>query len=56
VWTVAPRAEDRQLILEVQRRSAGSLLHQLRERVHTGAEDDAWRRALHLTAGWPPSP
>ena len=55
-WTVAATAEDRQLILEVQRRAAGRLLHELRERVKTGAEDDAWRRALHLTSGWPPSP
>jgi Family of unknown function (DUF6062) len=56
VWSTAATAEDRQLILGVQRRSAARLLHELTERVQTGAEDDAWRRALHLTAGWPPSP
>jgi hypothetical protein len=53
-WGIAATAEDRRLILEVQRRSAGRLLHELRARVDTGVEDGAWRRAIHTTAGWPP--
>jgi hypothetical protein len=53
-WGIADTAEDRRLILDVQRRSAGRLLHELRERVETGAEAGAWQRAIHMTAGWPP--
>ncbi|HJS95875.1 MAG TPA: hypothetical protein VJ741_16540 [Solirubrobacteraceae bacterium] len=54
VWGIAATVEDRQLILDVQRRSAGRLLQELRVRVDSGAEDGAWERAIHLTAGWPP--
>lgn len=53
-WGIATTVEDRRLILEVQRRSAGTLLRELRERVDTGVDSGAWRRAIQLTAGWPP--
>jgi hypothetical protein len=64
VWEVARAAEDRRLILEVQRRATRTLLSDLREHVRKhddkyrhepkGAERDSWRRAILLTAGWPP--
>lgn len=64
VWDVAQTVEDREVILEVQRRAARSLLCDLREHVRKqddkyrhepkGAERDSWRRAIFLTAGWTP--
>lgn len=63
-WDLAPTHADRELLLEVQRNAAGSLLHELREHVRKhdhkfahepkGTERDSWERALFLTAGWPP--
>jgi Family of unknown function (DUF6062) len=63
-WNAAETAADRELLLAVQRRAAGSLLADLREHVRKqderfrhepkGSERDAWRRAIYLTAGWPP--
>jgi len=63
-WDVARSRADRQLLLAVQRRAAGSLLDDLREHVRKhdhkfrdepkGVERDSWRRAIFLTAGWPP--
>jgi hypothetical protein len=65
VWRVA-RPDERNLILDVQRRAVGGLLAELREHLRKqeaeharepkGAEQDAWLRALWLTAGWPGDP
>ena len=64
VWGTADYVEDRELMLEVQRQAARSLLRDLQEHVRKhddryrhepkGAERDSWRRAILLTAGWPP--
>jgi hypothetical protein len=64
-WTIARAPDDRQLILEVQRKATRSLLVDLHEHVRKhddryrhepkGAERDSWRRAIMLTAGWPPA-
>lgn len=62
VWSVA-RAEERELVLAVQRRAVNELAAELREHVRKqgdefkhepkGAEADSWQRAIHLTSGWP---
>jgi uncharacterized protein DUF6062 len=64
VWELAPAREDRQLLLNVQRNAARSLLRDLQEhaRKHDhkfrhepkGPEQDSWQRAILVTAGWPP--
>ena len=64
VWELAQTREERELLLDVQRRSARSLLDELREHVRKhddkfrhepkGDEFDSWQRAIFLTAGWPP--
>lgn len=64
VWDIAPTIQDRELLLAVQRNAARSLLHELHEHVRKhddkyrhepkGTERDSWRRAIFLTAGWPP--
>jgi hypothetical protein len=64
VWNAAHTTEDRELILQVQRKAARSLLDDLREHVRKhdhkfrdepkGPERDSWRRAIFMTAGWPP--
>ncbi len=63
-WHVARTRSDRELLLDVQQRATDSLLHELREHVRKhddkyrherkGPERDSWRRAIFLTAGWPP--
>ncbi len=63
-WALAASRADRQLLLTVQRSSAGSLLDDLREHVRKhddkyrheqkGRERDSWQRAIFLSAGWPP--
>ena len=63
-WELAPARDDRSLLLAVQRHSARSLLAELQEHVRKhddkyrhepkGTERDSWRRAIFLTAGWPP--
>jgi hypothetical protein len=64
VWDIAQTADDRELILGVQRTATRSLLGELQEHVRKhddkfrhepkGTERDSWRRAIFLTAGWPP--
>ncbi len=64
VWDIAQTREDRELILTVQRKATRLLLRELQEHVRKhddkyrhepkGAEHDSWRRAIFLTAGWPP--
>lgn len=64
VWELAPARQDLEPILEVQRKAARSLLHDLQECVRKqddryrhepkGSERDAWLNAIHLTAGWSP--
>lgn len=64
VWERADTVEDRELILAAQRDAARRLLGELQEHVRKqddryrhepkGAEHEAWRRAIFLTAGWPP--
>ncbi len=63
VWDAAKFAEDRELILDVQRKAARALLEDLQEHVRKhddkfrhepkGAERDSWQRAIFMTAGWP---
>lgn len=63
-WELAPFQADREVLLDVQREAAASLLHQLNEHVRKhdhkyahepkGPEADSWQRAIHLTVGWPP--
>lgn len=63
VWGIAS-IEDRELILAVQRKAARRVLDELREHVRKhdakfrheskGPEQNAWRHAIELTAGWPP--
>jgi len=63
VWSVAT-AEERDFLIEVERRSVEGLVRDLREHIckqgaefrsePDGAEAGAWERALALTAGWPP--
>lgn len=62
VWARAGR-EQRELLLEVQRRSVDSLVEGLREHIRKqgheakgepkGHEQDSWLRAIWLTGGWP---
>jgi hypothetical protein len=64
VWNETWTRAERELILEVQRRATRSLLNEVSEHVRKhddkyrhepkGAERDSWRRAIYLTAGWPP--
>ena len=64
VRSIAETPDDRRLILDVQRAAARSLLDDLCEHVRkhdqryrhepTGPERDSWRRAILMTAGWPP--
>jgi hypothetical protein len=64
VWDAAQTDEDRKLILSVERTAASALLRDLQEHVRKhdnkfrhepkGAERDSWRRAIFMTAGWPP--
>jgi hypothetical protein len=63
VWSKA-RQQERELVLEVQRRSAATLVRDLAEHVRkqgqeardepeTEAEANSWRLAMYMTAGWP---
>lgn len=62
-WNAADGGGPAPLLAEVQRRSVGGLRHDLAEHIRKqgveargeppGAEVDAWRRALLITAGWP---
>jgi Family of unknown function (DUF6062) len=64
VWRRSETVEDRELILSAQRDASRRLLRDLQEHVRKqddryrhepkGAERDSWRRAIFLTAGWPP--
>lgn len=64
VWQAAPTEAERAFLLEVERRSVGELVADLREHIRKegqearherkGAERDSWQRALFLTGGWPP--
>jgi hypothetical protein len=63
VWASGGTSQARQLILDVQRAAVAEILDDLREFIRKeGAEckhepksneQDAWRRAIQLTAGWP---
>ena len=63
VWATAAESE-RELLLDVQRRSVDLLARQLREHIRKqgqeardepkGEEQDAWQRAMWLAGGWPP--
>jgi Family of unknown function (DUF6062) len=63
VWASGGTSQARQLILYVQRRAVAEILDDLREFIRKegaeskhepkSTEQDAWRRAVHLTAGWP---
>jgi hypothetical protein len=63
VWNEAHSSEERELVLRVQREAATRLLGELSEHLRKhdpkyrheakGAEEDAWRRAILMTAGWP---
>jgi hypothetical protein len=63
VWSSGGMPEVRQLILDVQRRAVEEILGDLRESIRMegaefkdeakGSEQDAWRRAIRLSAGWP---
>lgn len=63
VWASGGTAQARQLILSVQRRAVTELLNDLREFIRKegaefkhepkGPQQDAWWRAIRLTAGWP---
>lgn len=63
VWAAASEPE-RELLLDVQRRSVELLAQQLREHIRKqgqeardepkGEEQDAWQRAMWLAGGWPP--
>lgn len=63
-WNAAKSRSDREILLQTQRRVARQLLHEVSEHVRKhddkyrrepkGSERDAWRRAIFLTAGWPP--
>ena len=64
VWHRSQTREERQLLSRVQREAATRLLADLSEHVRkhdhryrhetVGPERDAWRRAMFMTAGWPP--
>ena len=63
VWASVGTGQARQLVLDVQRRAVSELLGDLREFIRKegaefkyeqkGSEQDAWTRAIRLTAGWP---
>ncbi len=63
VWDAAQSSQERELILDVQRKAARALLDDLEEHVRKhddkfrhepkGAERDSWQRAIFMTAGWP---
>jgi hypothetical protein len=63
VWASGGTGKARQLVLDVQRRAVSELLGDLREFIRKegaefkhepkGSEQDAWTRAIRLTAGWP---
>jgi len=63
VWDTGGPADARSLLLDVQRRSSARLAADLQEFIGkqgvevdaepTGAEQEAWRRAVCATAGWP---
>jgi hypothetical protein len=63
-WAVPE--SDRSLLLEVERTAAQAVLSELAEHIRKqgaeardeppGAERESWRRAIELTAGWPPPP
>ena len=63
VWASGGTAQVRQLIHDVQRRAVGEVLDDLREFIRKegaefkhepkSTEQDAWLRAIQLTAGWP---
>jgi len=63
VWASGGPPAARQLILEVQRRAVAEIHAELLEFIRKegaearheprGTEQDAWERALRLTAGWP---
>jgi hypothetical protein len=63
VWSSGGTPEVRQVILDVQRRALEEILADLREFIRMegaefkdeakGSEQDAWRRAIRLSAGWP---
>lgn len=64
VWNLAQPNDERELIGRVQRNAATRLLSDLSEHVRKhdhrfrlepkGPERDSWRRAVFMTAGWPP--
>lgn len=64
VRSFAQTTEERELLDRVQRDAASRLLTDLQEHVRKqdhrfrhepkGAERDSWRRAVYMTAGWPP--
>jgi hypothetical protein len=63
VWKIGGSAPARTLLLDVQRQAVAAIDADLREFMRKegvearhepkGTEQDAWRRAMHLTAGWP---
>ena len=63
VWASGGTSQARRLILDVQRRAVADILDDLREFIRKegveskhepkSTEQDAWRRAIQLTAGWP---
>jgi hypothetical protein len=63
VWASGGTGKARRLVLDVQRRAVSELRGDLREFIRKegaefkhepkGSEQDAWRRAIRLTAGWP---
>lgn len=64
VWTTGGSPAARALLLAVQRQATAAIGTQLREFIRKegvearhepkGSEQGAWRRAIELTAGWPP--
>ena len=66
VWASGGTSQARQLILDVQSRAVAVILDDLREFIRKegveskhepkSTEQDAWQRAIALTAGWPAPP
>ena len=66
MWASGGTSQARQLILDVQRRAVAVILDDLREFIRKegveskhepkSTEQDAWQRAIALTAGWPAPP
>jgi hypothetical protein len=62
VWKIAPTDQDRELLHTVQRNATARVLEDLMEHVRKqdhkfrhepkGTEQDSWRRAMFMTAGW----